>query len=138
MIRTTRRIQWTIVLGVSSALLCSSVANAQDSGSSSGGPPGGYPGGSSSGSGSYPGSSSSGSSSGYSSGGGSAAGGAGSGLGSVSNESVETTTVTTTGTEFDSVDATTPLPNTGGEPLLMAMFGSLIAGSALLLRRKLS
>ena len=134
MTRTIRSMQWTLVLGVSSALLCGSAVNAADSGSgssssgsSSSGPPGGYPG-----------SSGSGSSSGYSPEGGSAVGGVGSGSGSVNNESVETTTTTTTtGTEFDTVE-TTPLPNTGGEPLLMAMFGSLMAGSALLLRRKLS
>lgn len=131
MTRTTRRLQWTLVLGLSGVLLSGSAAIAQDSGSSS----------SSSGS-SYPGSSSSGSSSGgYSPEGGAQAGGAGSGLGSVSNESLDattTTTTTTTGDDFGTVDDTAPLPNTGGEPLLMAMFGSIMAGSALLLRRKLS
>jgi LPXTG-motif cell wall-anchored protein len=30
------------------------------------------------------------------------------------------------------------MPNTGGAPLLMALAGSLTAGSALLLRRKLN
>jgi len=130
MTRTTRRLQWTLVLGLSGVLLCGSAAIAQDSGSSS------------SSSGSYPGSSSgSGSSGGYSSSGGGQAGGAGSGLGSVSNESIDattTTTTTTTGADFETVGDTAPLPNTGGEPLLMAMFGSIMAGSALLLRRKLS
>lgn len=129
MTRTTRRLQWTLVLGLSGVLLSGGIANAQDSGSSS----------SSSG---YPGSSSSGSSSGgYSPEGGAQAGGAGSGLGSVSNESVDattTTTTTTTGDDFGTADTTAPLANTGGEPLLMAMFGSIMAGSALLLRRKLS
>ncbi|MDF2440265.1 MAG: hypothetical protein JWN98_1249 [Abditibacteriota bacterium] len=131
MTRTTRRLQWTLVLGLSGVLVCSGTANAQSGGSSSS-----YPGGSSSG-----GSSSGGSSSGYPGEGGMQAGGAGSGLGSVSNESMDTTmttTTTTTGADFETVGDTAPLPNTGGEPLLMAMFGSIMAGSALLLRRKLS
>jgi LPXTG-motif cell wall-anchored protein len=34
--------------------------------------------------------------------------------------------------------AETTLPKTGGEPLMLTLFGSLTAGSALLLRRKLS
>ena len=115
-----RRTQFVTLLGVGSALLMSSAAHAQGypgGGSSSiPGSGGGYPGGS----GSYPGSGGSGG----------ASGGA-SDAGSVSSSSTTTdTTMSTTTTP------TTP-PNTGGEPLLMSLFGSLTAGSALFLRRKL-
>ncbi len=61
--------------------------------------------------------------------GGSAAGGD---AGSISN--VETTE-TNTSTSFDDTGA---LPNTGGEPWMMLLAGSLTAGGAFFLRRKLA
>lgn len=113
-----RRTQFVTLLGVGSALLMSSAAHAQ-----------GYPGGGSypGGSGGYPGGSSGG---GYPGGSGGASGGA-TDAGAVSSSSTTTDTTLTTTTTPD-----TP-PNTGGEPLLMSLFGSLTAGSALFLRRKL-
>lgn len=120
MTRSTRRLQWTLTLALSGALLCGT-AGAQ-SPSSTAGP--------SSGSGS-------GSSSAYGSESGAPAGGGSASLGTVSNETTETTSITTaTGADFETAEA--PLPNTGGEPLLVTMLGSLLAGSALLLRRKVS
>lgn len=62
-----------------------------------------------------------------------------SGLGTVSNDSLDSTSSTTTTTTTTGLDGDTDtLPNTGGEPLLMSLMGSLVAGSALLLRRKIS
>jgi LPXTG-motif cell wall-anchored protein len=58
-------------------------------------------------------------------------------IGAVSNET--TTTTTTTTTDVDPYAATAePLPNTGGEPLLLSMLGSMVAGGAFFLRRKIS
>lgn len=47
---------------------------------------------------------------------------------------VPTTDVMTETTSYD----TAPLENTGGEPLLFAIGGALLAGSALVMRRRLS
>ena len=57
-----------------------------------------------------------------------------------------TTTSQTTTTDYAAdgaygaapVGDTAPLDNTGGEPLMLTLLGSLVAGSALLMRRKLS
>lgn len=109
----TRRTKFASLLSLGGALLLTSVAFSQ-------GYPGSTSGGSSStsgGSSSYPGSSSGG-------------GGGANDLGSVSSSST-TTDVTTQTSDTKTV------PNTGGEPLLMTLFGSLTAGSALMLRRKI-
>ncbi len=103
----TRRTQFVTLLSLGSALLLSSHGYAQNS-----------PSGSSEG-----------------------AGGAAGGGASVSNTETaggaggETADVTATTTTTETTETT--MANTGGEPWLMALAGSLTAGSALLLRRKL-
>ncbi len=63
--------------------------------------------------------------------------------GTVTNQTVtsESTTVVP-GTEMTSettmMEDAAPLENTGGEPLLFAIGGALLAGSALVMRRRLS
>jgi len=59
--------------------------------------------------------------------------------GTVTNESTysETSVTTEGGADFGAAEPAT-LPTTGGEPLVLTLLGSLTAGSALLLRRKLS
>lgn len=116
-----RRTQFVTLLGLGSALLISSAAHAQ-----------GYPGG-----GGYPGGSSTSGGGSATMGSSSTTGGAGgaNGAGAVSNTSLNSSTDTTTATTTDTAVPSTP-PNTGGEPLLMSLLGSLTAGSALLLRRK--
>ena len=106
-----RRTQFVTLLSLGGALMMGSAAHAQMGNSASGSS--GYPGGSSS----------MGSSSG--------SGGA-TGAGAVNNASFNSTSDTTTAS---TASPSTP-PNTGGEPLLMSLLGSLTAGSALLLRRK--
>ena len=110
----TRRTQFASLLAVGSALLVSGIAQAQPPGGP-GGPPAGDP----------------------AAGGAPGAPGGTADTGAVTND---TTTVTVTETDTAAVGAneTTTMPNTGGAPLLMALAGSLTAGSALLLRRKLS
>ena len=108
----TRRTQFASLLAVGSALLVSGIAQAQPPAGAPGGPPAGDP----------------------------AAGGAPGGTADTGAVTNDTTTVTVTETDTAAVgaDETTTMPNTGGAPLLMALAGSLTAGSALLLRRKLS
>ncbi len=116
MTRTTRRISWTLLCGVTGAMLMGSAAQAQDPGAP-GGPPPGY--------------------SGPPTG---APGAPGTGDAALSNVTNETVTTTTTTTDVDPLAATDvtaePLPNTGGEPLLMSMLGTMMAGGAFMLRRK--
>jgi LPXTG-motif cell wall-anchored protein len=54
--------------------------------------------------------------------------------GAISNT---TTTTTVTATDSAFVDDTATLPDTGGAPLLMALAGTMVAGGAFFLRRKL-
>lgn len=115
----TRRTKFASLLTLGSALIVSSAAYSQYPGGGSS-----YPGSSGS---SYPGSSGGSS---YPGGGGGTTGGA-SDMGSVDSSAVTTTDTTVT-------TDTTTIPNTGGEPLLMTLLGSMVAGSALMLRRKLS
>ena len=112
----TRQTRLASLLGLGAALLLTSWAQAQP-GRPGGGPPGAAPGG---------------------------APAAAGGEATVTN--LDTTTTTTTsstglggdfGTDVGATDSTA-LPKTGGEPLIMTLLGSLTAGGALLLRRKLS
>jgi LPXTG-motif cell wall-anchored protein len=41
-------------------------------------------------------------------------------------------------TDADPLVSTEPLPNTGGEPLLVSMLGAMVAGGAFFMRRKVS
>lgn len=50
----------------------------------------------------------------------------------------QVTQSTTTAGDPYAMESTDTLPNTGGEPLLMMMAGTLMAGSAFAMRRKLS
>jgi hypothetical protein len=111
----TRRTQLTSLLAAGGALLVSGIAQAQP-----GGPPG-SPGAPSAGAPGAPGGTTD--------------------TGAVTN-ATDTTTVTVTDTDpavaAVGAEETSTMPNTGGAPLLMALAGSLTAGSALLLRRKLN
>jgi LPXTG-motif cell wall-anchored protein len=134
----TRRNQLGSLCGVGGALLSTllmgTAVQAQSPSASPGAGSGSsYPGGSSSSSG-YPGGGSS-SGSGYpgASGGASTAG------------TVDSSTTTTTTTTIDAPvgdvgfeTASEPLPNTGGAPLALTMLGSLMAGGAFMLRRKIN
>jgi len=61
------------------------------------------------------------------------------GAATVTNENTFASTSTTTSDSgLDYGVETSALPKTGGEPLLLTLLGSLTAGGALLLRRKLS
>ena len=115
----TRKTQLVNLLSLGSALLVSSHAYAQNGASGSSGASGSMP----------MGSSPSMSSEGMGSGG---AAGGGASVSNTGGEGVDMTTTTTT-----EETTTTTLPNTGGEPWLMALSGSLTAASALFLRRKL-
>ena len=128
----TRRTQLTSLLALGGALLWSGVAHSQYGGGypGGGGGGGGDPGGGAPAGGGYPG----GGGGGYPGGGGGgpAAGGGASDLSTVTNTSTETVTTDTAMVEEGT------MPNTGGEPLLMSLIGSLTACGALALRRKLS
>jgi LPXTG-motif cell wall-anchored protein len=55
------------------------------------------------------------------------------------SNAISTTATTVTSTETtEFVDDASTLPNTGGQPLLMALAGSMLAGSAFFLRRRMS
>jgi len=110
----TRKTQLVTLLSLGSALLVSSHAYAQNGASGSSGVSGSSP-----------------SMSSESMGSGGAAGG-GASVSNAGSEGVDMTTTTTT-----EETTTTTLPNTGGDPWLMALSGSLTAASALFLRRKL-
>jgi len=127
----TRRNRLGALCGLSGALLgtmvMSSVALAQPPGGSPGGPPPGYTGGPPPG---------------YTGGPNGAAAGGASTEGTIDTS----TTTTTTTTEIDGAAggvgvepmASEPLPNTGGAPLALSMLGTLLAGSAFMVRRKLN
>ena len=116
----TRRTQFASLLAVGSALLVSGIAQAQPPAGAPGGPPPGM---------GAPGDPAAGGAPG--------APGGTADTGAVTNDTT-TVTVTETDTAAVGADETTTMPNTGGAPLLMALAGSLTAGSALLLRRKLN
>jgi len=62
--------------------------------------------------------------------------------GSIDTSQQTTTTTTTTATnsggDYQIVDDTAPLPNTGGEPLLFVLAGSMLIGGGWVLRRKMA
>jgi LPXTG-motif cell wall-anchored protein len=61
--------------------------------------------------------------------------------GSIDTSQRTTTTTTTThtdGGEYQVVADATPLPNTGGEPLLFMLAGTLLIGGGWVLRRKMA
>ncbi len=139
----TRRTGMSALLSVGTTVALMGMALAQSASPSGSPAPGGYSGGSrdypGSSGGPGPGSSSSGSSS---SGGAYGAPGDAQTAGAI--DSTSTTTTVEYGTDggygagVDTAVDTAPLDNTGGEPLVITLLGSLVAGSALLMRRKLS
>jgi LPXTG-motif cell wall-anchored protein len=61
--------------------------------------------------------------------------------GSIDTSQQTTTTTTTThtdGGDYQVVADSTPLPNTGGEPLLFVLAGSMLIGGGWVLRRKMT
>ena len=119
----TRRTGMSALMSVGTTMALMGMAMAQS------GSPSPSPGSSGSSSGGSPGGSS------YGAPGGAQAGGA-----------IDSTTTTTSQTTDYAADGaygaapagdTAPLDNTGGEPLVLTLLGSLVAGSALLMRRKL-
>ncbi len=129
----TRRTGLSALMSVGTTVALMGMAMAQSASPSASGAPMGSSGSSSMGGSGYTDS--------RSMGGGSSMGGAGT-AGTIDSTSTTTTQTVDYGSDpgygTTAVTDSAPLDNTGGEPLVFTLLGSLVAGSALLMRRKLS